>query len=125
MSNFKNDGSVQYGSQVLVIGSAAGGVGGSNYVADNIEISRPSKTIERTNHLDEPSGQVSYATFVTGSATVQLADDSAVVPKHGWEFTATFDSEFGAEVFYVDSISQPFSKDAETKVNITFRKKIN
>lgn len=133
MSAFKNDGTVQYGSAVLAIGVITPGnpptVGSTtNYVADNISISRPGKTIERTNEIDEPSGQVSYGGFVTGSATLQLATSSTLVPFHGKGFSLNSkfdpdnDGDSDAEVFYIDSVDQPISKDAETKVNITFRK---
>jgi len=125
MSAFKNDNTVQYGSRVLTIGAADGGAGGVAYVADNITIERPAKTIERTNEIDEPSGQVSYATFVTGSATLQLASGSTVVPQQGYEFASTFVTAIGSEEFYIDSISQPEVKDAEKKINITFRKVVS
>lgn len=116
MSAFTNDGTVQYGSRVLTIN-------GVDYVADNCEVTRPSKTIERTNEIDEPSGQVSYEGFVTGSATLQLATGSTVIPILGQEFSTTFGAS--SETFYIDSVTQPESKDAEKKVNITFRKKYN
>lgn len=133
MSAFRNDGTVQYGSHVLAIGTVTAGnpptvTGTTNYVADNITINRPGKTIERTNEIDEPSGQVSYGGFVTGSATLQLATASTLVPKLGQGFSLNTgfdpdaDGDSDAEVFYIDSIDQPFSKDSERKVNITFRK---
>lgn len=133
MAATRNDGTVQYGSAVLAIGVITAGspptVGSTtNYVADNISISRPSKTIERTNEIDEPSGQVSYPGFVTGSATIQLATSSTLVPFHGKGFSLNSgfdpdnDADTDAEVFYIDSVEQPISKDAERKVNITFRK---
>jgi hypothetical protein len=132
MAAFRNDGTVQYGSLVLAIGAVAAGspptIGTTvSYVADNVEISRPGKTIERTNEIDEPSGQLSYAGFVTGSATIQLATSSTLVPGLGRGFTLTvFDTDNSgatdAEFFYIDSISTPYAKDGERKVNITFRK---
>lgn len=125
MSAFKNDGTIPYGSMTLTIGSSAGGSGGVVYIADNVSISRTAKTIERTNELDEPSGQVSYKGFTTGSATLQLATTSTVPPQQGYEFTKQFDAVNGSEVWYVDTIETPFQKDGETKVNITFRKKYN
>lgn len=124
MAAFKNDSTVQYGSRVLTIGSADKGAGGVTYVADNITIERGSKTIERTNELDEPSGQVSYKTFVTGSATLQLASGSTVIPEQGFEFEATFVTAIGAKEYYIDSVSQPETKDGEKKINITFREVI-
>ena len=132
MAAFRNDGTVQYGSMVLSIGAVAAGnpptlSGGVSFVADNIEISRPGKTIERTNELDEPSGQVSYAGFVTGSATLQYSASTILPPNLGEGFTVTvYDVDNNAtneaEFFYIDSVSQPFAKDGERKVNITFRK---
>jgi len=118
MSAFTNDGTVQYGSRVLTIN-------GVDYVADNCEVTRPSKTIERTNEIGEPSGQVSYEGFVTGSATLQLATGSTAIPVQGLEFSTTWVASIGPETFYIDSVTQPESKDAEKKVNVTFRKKYN
>lgn len=118
MSAFKNDGTVQYGSRVLTINSVA-------YIADNCTVSRPGKTIERTNEIDEPNGQVSYAGFVTGSATLQLASSSTVIPVQGLEFTTTWVTSIGAETFYLDSIDQPEDQAVEKKVNVNFRKKYN
>lgn len=132
MSAFRNDGTVQYGSMVLAIGTLTAGspptLGTTvNYIADNVDISRPSKTIERTSEIDEPNGQVSYLTFVTGSATVQLATGSTLAPQFGRGFTlSVFDTDnsgaVDVEFFYIDSVSTPFVKDGERKVNITFRK---
>ena len=127
MSAFKNDGTVQYGSIVLAIGDWTGGTPPTigtptNYIADNFTVNRPSKTIERTSEIDEPNGQVSYAGFVTGSATLQLASGSTAVPVQGEAFTATVGA--AAEYFYIDSVDQPLDKAGEKKVNITFRKVI-
>lgn len=130
MSAFKNDNTVQYGSVVLSIGALGAGpsiTSGVSYVADNLTIDRPGKTIERTNEIDEPSGQVSYAGFVTGSAQLQLATGSTLYPTHGSHFTLTvFDTNGNgsndAEYFYIDSVGQPLVKDGEKKVPITFRK---
>lgn len=132
MAAFRNDSTVQYGSLALSIGALTAGTpptisSGVTFVADNIEISRPGKTIERTNELDEPSGQVSYAGFVTGSATLQYSASTILPPNLGEGFTVTvYDVDNNAtneaEFFYIDSVSQPFAKDGERKVNITFRK---
>ena len=131
MSAFKNDGTIPYGSEVLTIGTLVVGTpptisatGDQTYVADNITFDSPAKTIERTNELDEPTGQVSYAGFVTGSATLQLATGSIEAPLQGQHFVTS--TRLGsAEAYYVESLSQPFSKDGETKVNINFRKAYN
>lgn len=129
MSAFKNDQTIPYGSEALSIGTLVPGSpatisGGVSYIADNMTFETPAKTIERTNELDEPTGQVSYIGFVTGSATLQLATTSTAVPTQGQHFLSN--NRTGTnEVYYIESLSQPFSKDAETKVNINFRKAYN
>lgn len=113
-----NDGAIPYGSRVLTIATVT-------YVADNIEVSRPRKVIERTNEQDVPSGQVSIPGFVTGTATLQLATASTRVPKADDTFTTQFDADIGNEMFFLTDATKPEAKDQEQKVNITFRKKIN
>ncbi|SRR6266568_1671721 len=108
-----NDGSIPYGSRVLTINSVT-------YVADNLIITRPRKMIERTNHLDVPSGQVSVPGFVSGTATLQLSTDGAV-PLADDTFSDTFVTSIGAETFFLTDIGQPESKDAERKVDVSFR----
>lgn len=106
------------------MGAAAGGSGGPTYICDNISVTRGSKTIERTTELDEPSGQVSYAAFVTGELQIQISS-SALVPLQGYEFATTFVAAIGSENFYLTDISEPEVKDAEKKVTATFRKRYN
>ena len=118
-----NDGSVQYGSRVLSTGAAGSTV---NYVAENLTINRPSKTIERTNEVDNPNGQVTYPTFVTGSATLQLADATTPEPQIGTTFNPiTLDTAIGAETFYISEVGRVEAQGAEKKLNVTLRKKIN
>lgn len=117
MAAVYNDGTVNYGTRVLTIATVA-------YVSDNVSVNRPTKAIDRTNALGEPSGSVGVADFITGSATVQLTTDG-VEPENGQTFTETFDTSTGAETFYVTSVSRAESKDAEKKVTINFKKKYN
>lgn len=128
----KNNGTVQHGSRVLTIGSASGGTGGTAYVADNFNVTRPTKTIERTNELDAPSGQVTYETFVTGSATLQLAADTTKAPLLGHEFTVTgllpdsgSPSAPTAEIFYLSEVGHVETNNGEKKVNVSFRKVVS
>lgn len=114
-----NDGTVQYGCRVLTIN-------GNPYVADNLSINRPTKAIDRTNEIGEPSGSVGVADFVTGSAQIQLASGSTVEPIIGNTTSAiTLDAAIGAETFYVTSVSRAESKESEKKFNITLKKKYN
>jgi hypothetical protein len=113
-----NDGTVQYGSRSLTINAVA-------YVADNITVNRPSKAVDRTNNLGEPTGSVGIADFVTGSCTLQLAADATAEPTNGLTFATTFDSGIGSETFYLTSVSRAEVKDGEKKINVTFKKKYN
>lgn len=110
-----NDGTVQYGSRVVTINAVA-------YVADNIEITRPTNIIERTQEAGEPSGWVAVPGFPTGTATLQLASGATVIPTLGLTFSTDFGA--GAETWAIVEVGQPEAKDAEKKVNITFRKDI-
>ncbi len=113
-----NDGTVQYGSRVLTIN-------GVTYVADNITVNRPTKRIERTDQIGEPSGSVGVAGFVTGSCQLQIATSSTAEPQGGYTFTVTLDATIGAETFYIESPGRTENKDAEKKINVTFVKKYN
>lgn len=118
MAAVYNDGTIQYATRVLTINSVA-------YVADSVSVNRPTKAIDRTNQLGEPSGSVGVADFVTGTATVQLAADDTVEPENGQTFASTFDATIGAETFYVTNVGRAESKDSEKKVTISFKKKYN
>ena len=113
-----NDGSVQYGSRVLTINSVT-------YVAEQIEVRRPSFVIERRDQLNKPNGQVIDEDFVTGTATLQLATGATVIPQIGQTFQETFVAAIGAETFILSEIGQPEAQGDAKKVPVSFRKKYN
>ena len=132
MAEVKNNGTVQYGSRVLTIGASTGGTGGVAFVADNFSVTRPTKTIERTNETDAPSGQATYTTFVTGSATLQLAASTTKAPSLGHEFTVSGllpdsgePSAATAEIFYISEVGHTETNNGERKVNVSFRKVVS
>jgi hypothetical protein len=112
MAAFYNDGSVPYGSVTLSINSIT-------YIADNIADNEPGKVIERTNHIDEPSGWVGVPGFIVGSATLQLATSSTTAPTRGVTFA------YGGSSWAVTDVDKPKEKACDWKVNINFRKIIN
>jgi hypothetical protein len=113
----KNDGGLVFGSQVVTIDSVA-------YVAENISIDAPSTIIEQKDEYGVPSGQVIVEGFVTGTATLQLASSATALPAIGDAFQIT--TVGGAAVYFlISQVGQSFSQDAETKVNVSFRKRIN
>lgn len=118
MAAIKNDGTVPYGSVVLTINAVT-------YVAESFNVTRPTTKIERLNELNEPNGKVTIANFVTGTAVLQLATTSTVIPAAGQEFSLTLDSAIGSETFYVTDREQPLSQGEAKKCSITFDKKYN
>lgn len=113
-----NDGSIPFGSVTLTINSVA-------YIAESYTPTRPTAVIERRNAVNEPSGSVGVADFVTGSAVLQKAATSTAMPTPGMTFQHTEDSTVGAETFYITEVSQAKSQGEATKFNISFRKKYN
>ena len=112
-----NDGGLVFGSQVVTIDTVA-------YVAENISIDAPSTVIEQKDEYGVPSGQVIVEGFVTGTATLQLASSATTLPAIGDAFQIT--TIGGTAVYFlVSQVGQAFSQDAETKCNISFRKRIN
>lgn len=120
MAVIHNDGTVQYGSVVLTIPTS-----GVTYVANQCEVTRPTKKITRVNELGEPSGWATVADFATGSATLQLASGSTVYPQIGDTFTHTFDTETGSESWNVTQTSQPLTAEGQRFITINFDKKYN
>lgn len=113
-----NDGAVQMGARDLTINEIV-------YAGDSVAVNRPTKNVRRTNSVDEPSGSRIYADFVTGSATLQLADETTPIPENGMTFAETFVTNIGEETFIIDNVGQPEEKAGEKKVTITFVKKYN
>jgi hypothetical protein len=111
-----NDGKVLYGSRVLTLSSTG------PCVADNISVSRPTTTIERTNEVGEPDGWVAIAAFETGTATIQLRDTATQYPKLGEVFPQDFDEDGTPENWVVTDVTQPEEKSTVRVMNIGFRR---
>ena len=127
MSALKNDGSVKYGSMTMQVGAGLGGTGTPDathvvYVADNIELTRATGAILRTNEIGEPSGRVLYKNDVDSfTCTLQFATSSTPVPVLGWETTITaLTTTLGGGIWYLDKLGVAYTKDGETKINATF-----
>lgn len=112
-----NDGSVPYGSQVVTIGGVA-------FVAEQINVTEPSNIIERMDELGVPSGQVIIGGFVNGTAVLQLATTSTLLPTFGGTFTLTRPGTpavtYGA---VLSEIGEAYAQTEALKVNVSFRKR--
>ena len=108
MSDIINDGQVQHGSRQLTIDGAV-------YETDDFSWdTATSTTVERTNRLGVLTGRVSIKGGTTGSCTLQLADDAAVLPEWGDQFTTT------EGTCSITSVGKREGKGAEMKVPVSF-----
>ena len=107
MSDRVNDGSVQFGSRSLTINGVV-------YATDDFSYDTATSEVVRTDHNEVPSGRVTFKGTSSGTATLQLASASTVVPAFGDQFTET------EGIFTVTNISKAESEGGETKVNISF-----
>lgn len=117
MSNY-NDGGVVFGSQTLTIDDRDENA--QEYITDGFSLDDPSDWFIRKDGNGVPNGQVGTSGIATGSATLQLADDTVKLPKMFAEFTAV---EVGGSTvtLVVSKVGQAFSSGGETKVPIDFR----
>jgi hypothetical protein len=124
MSASYNDGTVQYGARTIAVQTSLTSTAAiGTYVCDNINVSRPTKAVDRTNETGEPTGSVGIPDFVTGTATLQLADTSAKEPANGNVFAVIFDTTISTETFILTNIGRAEVKDAEKKISVSFKKK--
>jgi hypothetical protein len=102
-----NDGSVVAGSRDLTIG-------GIVYATDDFHYDMDSNEILRTDKNTIPSGRKLTRGPTSGSATLQLATGSTVVP----DVFATFVTTEGT--FYLSKVGRAETKGGETKVPVSF-----
>lgn len=120
MSNYV-DNSVPYGSRTVTFSRAAVSLG--SYVAEQISVNRPANVLKRKNEVGNPNGAVGQEDFVTGSATVQLADSTSKQLRVGDTFPAIFDTDLGSENYWITSADQPESQSDYKKQSVQFQKK--
>jgi hypothetical protein len=117
----KNDGGVVFGSQILSINDRDDSA--QDYIAEQFSLEDGSNWFVRKNEVGVPNGQVGVDEVPTGSATLQLADDSVKLPKKYAVFTAV---EVGGSTvsLIVAKVGEAFTQDGETKVTIDIRAEI-
>lgn len=118
----KNDGGVVFGSQEVSIKDRDDS--NQDYILEQFSLDDPSNWVVRKNAVGVPNGQFGVDEVPTGSATLQLADETVKLPKKFAEFTAV---EVGGTsvTLIVAKVGQTFQHDGETKVSIDVRAKIS
>lgn len=114
-----SDGSLLWGTQVLAIPTA-----GQNYIANDISVDFDTKSIESMNESGVVNKEVLIEQPFTGTATLQLASNTAPVPPIASAFAVT--SLNGVSLSCkVTKAGAKFKQDGETLVDISFKKKLN
>jgi hypothetical protein len=118
------DGGIQHGSQRTAIPT-----GGTIYVLEKISLRRPSERIVQKNEYGVPSKKAHKKGLIEGTAVLQLPSATATAPAQHSIF-ALLDAPGpiggGASVNYIlEEVGEEFEHEGETKVNITFSKKLN
>ena len=110
-----NDNGLPFGSQALPIG-------GTTFIADNIDIDHPVKIITGTNEVGVPYREVLVEDAFTGSATLQLPTADTAPPAIAAPFAV---KEAGGATLNVkvSKTGSRFKKDGETLIPIEFRKR--
>jgi hypothetical protein len=114
-----NDGSLPYGSRLIQL---TGSVTGA-YVAESIEVTRPTTQIQRLDEIGEPNSAVYIRNWATGTATLQLATTASLIPANGCTFAVSFD--LTPEIFVITQVGQPETSTTDKKITITFSEVIN
>ena len=118
----KNDGGVVFGSQVLSIADRDGSP--QDYIAESFSLDDPSNWFVRKGVVGVPNGQFGVDDVPTGSATLQLEDDTVKLPKKYDEFSALEVGGSSVDLI-VARVGQAFTNDGETKVTIDIRAKLS
>ncbi len=107
MSDIINDGAVQFGSRDLTINAVV-------YATDDFSYDVDGKTLLRTGSTDLPTGRVTIRGETTGSATLQLADATTIVPSFGAQCTIT------EGIITISKVGKKQTKGGITTVPISF-----
>lgn len=109
----------QDGAQAFGIPDSPITVNSVTYIAEDIQVNKPTTPVEINDPNGIPIGQVLIPKLITGTAKLQFATSSTPPPPLGNTFTLQ-----GA-VFYVSEVGTAYTLGAYAYANISFRMKIN
>ena len=117
MGNTYSDGVLEFGTQVLTIGTLNG------LIADDISVDDATKVITRGNQVGVPAAEVLMDDVMTGNATIQLPSATVALPAKGTAFPL-LDITGNTLNFKVFKWGRKWRADGETKLNLEFRQKL-
>ena len=110
-----NDQSVPFGSRTEIISSGTNSV---TAVMEDINITHPTKTIERPDQIGQPNGFVLVGGLPTGTAVLQVPTTSSYQPHVGDTFTDTFLGS-ATETWVISQVGVPITIGSYRKVNVS------
>jgi hypothetical protein len=104
-----NDGSIPFGSQVVLINSV-------EFVAEEIDFEEKSTAIYRRNEINVPNGGVYIQDLIKGKMTLQLASNDTPIPEN--QSLVTMDFRGTPRQFVITNVSQPMKQDQIHKMKM-------
>jgi hypothetical protein len=111
------DGSMQFGSQTVIIG-------GQSYDLKNIKVKRSRRRIVQPGIGGDPKQKVHIAQLVEGSATAQFGTSTQVEVAQDAVFTLTKIGGSGTRSFVTEDVEDAYEIEGETYNEITFSAKL-
>lgn len=108
-----NPSSAPYGCFVFVINSV-------NYVGETASPSLPTTMIDRKTELGAPGDFILIGDRITGSATLQLATATTVLPQRGQNFALDLQHAGSNQNYVVSNVSPVFPQGGMHAVTIDY-----
>jgi hypothetical protein len=108
------------GTQVFGIPDSPVTINSITYIAEDINITRPSNRPEIKDASGLPIGQVIIPQIETGTAKLQLASGSTAIPTIGLTMILAT-----AKTYYLTEVGRAYTQGNYAYVNISFAEKLN
>jgi hypothetical protein len=114
-----NDGQLSIGTYILALSSSVG-VGKGTYIAENVDHTLATTAVVRNNEVGEYSSGAWIPEQETGTATLQLATTSSLLPARGDVFNISWWSGSASQKYTVTQVGLPTAQREAKKANISF-----
>jgi len=108
------------GTQAFGIPDSPVSINSVTYIAEDINITRPSNRPEIKDANGIPIGQVIIPQVETGTAKLQLATAATAIPTIGLTMTLAT-----AKIYYLTEVGRAYTQGNYVYVNISFAEKLN
>lgn len=119
MSETYNDGGLSIGTYILALSSSAGTPKGL-YIAENVDHTLATTAVIRNNQVGEYNSGAWIPEQENGTATLQLARSSSILPNTGDVFNISWWSGSASQKYMLSQVGLPTSQRDAKKANVTF-----